>query len=188
MWWSELVIRWFKSYFTRSQVVKIGNALSECKAIGQGTILWTLVFIFPLPYTKRHEKRLSHTITQHRFCVSSFPRGVRCLGQCGLFPMVRHTVSSYFTLVRDLNLETLILTNHSISRFRPMGEKKIIAIKKSSLRPTSQCHVTNCRLAVVVTATVVVTAMVAVKATDVVTYGKSSWMVPARHKQNVAIM
>ena len=36
--------------------------------------------------------------------VSSLPMGIRCWGQCWLFPMVRHTVSGYFTLPRDLNL------------------------------------------------------------------------------------
>ena len=56
----------------------------------------------PLTYTKRHEKRLSHTVTQCRFCICSFPTGVWCWRQCGTFPMVRHTVSRYFTLLRDL--------------------------------------------------------------------------------------
>ena len=64
------------------------------------------VFV-PLTYTKRHEKRLSHTVTHHRFCILSLPTGIRCCGQCALFPMVRHTVSGYFTLLQDLNLDVI---------------------------------------------------------------------------------
>ena len=49
--------------------------------------------VVPLTYTKSHEKRLSHTVTHPRFCFHSLPTGVRCWGQCVLFPMVRHTVA-----------------------------------------------------------------------------------------------
>ena len=49
--------------------------------------------LFPLTYTKSHEKRHSHTVTQHRFCFHSLTTGIQYWGQCGLFPMVRHTVS-----------------------------------------------------------------------------------------------
>ena len=72
--------------------------------------------------------------------------------------MVRHTVSGYFTLLRDLNLETLILTSHSVSLFRPMGKKKILAIKKKD-QNCRQFHVTNCCSAAVVTATSAVTEL-----------------------------
>ena len=58
----------------------------------------------PLTYTKRDEKGLSHTVTHHRFCVHPFPTGVRCWGQCVLYPMVRHTVSGHFTPLRDHDL------------------------------------------------------------------------------------
>ena len=30
---SDLVLRWFKSYFFRSQVVKVGNVISQCKPV-----------------------------------------------------------------------------------------------------------------------------------------------------------
>ena len=47
---SDLVLRWFKSYFNRSQVVRVGNNVSMSKpvlsGIGQGTILGPLIFIF----------------------------------------------------------------------------------------------------------------------------------------------
>ena len=47
---SDLVLKWFKQYFTRTQVVKIGNItstpLNVSTGIGQGTILGPLVFIF----------------------------------------------------------------------------------------------------------------------------------------------
>ena len=47
---SNLVLRWFKSYFSRTQEVKVGNTISQSKAIqtgiGQGTILGPLIFIF----------------------------------------------------------------------------------------------------------------------------------------------
>ena len=42
-------VAWFKSYLTRTQVVKFGNNVSTVKpvvtGIGQGTILWPLLFI-----------------------------------------------------------------------------------------------------------------------------------------------
>ena len=44
------VINWFKSYFTRTQLVKFNDQLSEVQnvdtGIGQGTILGPLVFVF----------------------------------------------------------------------------------------------------------------------------------------------
>ena len=47
---SDLVIRWFKSYFNRTQEVKVDNITSQTKAvstgIGQRTILGPLIFIF----------------------------------------------------------------------------------------------------------------------------------------------
>ena len=46
---AEDVLCWFKSYFNRSQEVKIGNYTSKCKSvstgIGQGTILRPLIFV-----------------------------------------------------------------------------------------------------------------------------------------------
>ena len=47
---SNLVLHWFKSYFSRTQEVEVGNTISQSKAIqtgiGQGTILGPLIFIF----------------------------------------------------------------------------------------------------------------------------------------------
>ena len=46
---SDTVVRWLRSYFTRTQMVKVGNIASQCKpistGIGQGTILGPLIFI-----------------------------------------------------------------------------------------------------------------------------------------------
>ena len=49
--------------------------------------------VIPLTYTKSHEKRHSHTVTQHWFCFHSLTTGIQYWSQCALFPMVRHTVS-----------------------------------------------------------------------------------------------
>ena len=47
---SELVLRWFRAYFDRTQVVKLNNTMSKplsvTTGIGQGTILGPLIFIF----------------------------------------------------------------------------------------------------------------------------------------------
>ena len=47
---SQIVLGWFKNYFDRTQVVKIGTnvskSLSVSIGIGQGTILSPLIFIF----------------------------------------------------------------------------------------------------------------------------------------------
>ena len=47
---SENVLSWFRSYFKRTQVVKVGNCISEYKptttGIGQSTILGPLIFVF----------------------------------------------------------------------------------------------------------------------------------------------
>ena len=55
---SELVLKWFKSYFSRTQVVKVGNVVSQCKpvrsGIGQGTILGPLIFVFYINDVMRH--------------------------------------------------------------------------------------------------------------------------------------
>ena len=82
--------------------------------------------------------------------------------------MIRHTVSGHFRLLRDFHIASLdIKGKHSISWFRPMVEKKIIAIK-TILRPASQCHVTNLPLDGRRHATDVVMATDVVTATDVI--------------------
>ena len=47
---SENTIRWFKSYLSRTQIVKFKDCLSPSmvvrSGIGQGTILGPLIFIF----------------------------------------------------------------------------------------------------------------------------------------------
>ena len=60
--------------------------------------------VFPLTYTKRHEKRHCHTVyTADNAFAQSLWRN-QMLGLVWTFPMVRHTVSGHFTLLRDLNL------------------------------------------------------------------------------------
>ena len=101
--------------------------------------------MFPLTYTKRHEKRLSRTLTQRQNCVNSFPTGVRCLGQCMLFPMVRHTVSGYFTLLRDLNIHVFCCCfNLQLPRLSALGGNINSKIKKKDYTLALACQICRC--------------------------------------------
>ena len=55
---SELVVKWYKSYFTRTKIVKVNDKVSQTLAvatgIGQGTILGPLIFIFYINDVLRH--------------------------------------------------------------------------------------------------------------------------------------